>query len=59
MPPIGVCAHPLAQFTVWETHAAEDWSEEKEKQNAQRKFVLLDTNSDNLLTPEASRCSGW
>lgn len=41
-----------SQFTVWETHAAEDWSEEKEKQNAQRKFVLLDTNSDNLLTPE-------
>ncbi len=42
------------QFTVWETHDGEEWSEERDRQNAQRKFVLLDTNSDNELTPEAS-----
>jgi hypothetical protein len=59
--PVGRLPWPFMQFTVWETHGgAEGWTEEREKQNAQRKFVLLDTNSDNLLTPEvgAPRQSG-
>ncbi|KAI3435914.1 hypothetical protein D9Q98_001972 [Chlorella vulgaris] len=42
-----------SQFTVWDTAPdASNWTELKERQNALRKFVLLDVNADNVLTPE-------
>ncbi|PSC71340.1 calcium-binding EF hand family [Micractinium conductrix] len=44
-----------SQFTVWDGHEEGDgkmWTEEKEKQQARRKFVLLDSNSDAHLTAE-------
>lgn len=44
---------PLLQFTVWEAHQAGAHNEELERENARRKFVLLDTNADNYLTAEA------
>ncbi|KAL4426544.1 hypothetical protein ABPG77_008402 [Micractinium sp. CCAP 211/92] len=43
--------HMWSQFTVWDGHDGE-WSQEREKEQALRKFVLLDTNADNKLTAD-------
>lgn len=50
-----------SQFTVWDGHEEGDgkmWTEEKEKQQARRKFVLLDSNSDAHLTAEVGGGGG-
>lgn len=36
---------------MWDGHEGE-WSQEREKEQALRKFVLLDTNADNKLTAD-------
>lgn len=46
--------HMWSQFTVWDGHDGE-WSQEREKEQALRKFVLLDTNADNKLTADVRR----
>lgn len=51
--------HMWSQFTVWDGHDGE-WSQEREKEQALRKFVLLDTNADNKLTADVrGRGSAW